>query len=160
MNKPHQKLFICSGGQTGIDRAALDCAEEMNIISGGWCPLGRRSEDGIIPPEYLMIETSSPYYWKRTWLNVIQSDATLIIKPQDATNSRGTLLTIKYARKALKPLKIFVLNKTRNDEIVQWLDQIQPEILNIAGPRESNYPGIYKHGKKILRQIFKAYLLR
>ncbi|MGC9366909.1 MAG: putative molybdenum carrier protein [bacterium] len=159
MNKPHQKLFICSGGQTGIDRAALDCAEEMKIISGGWCPRGRRAEDGTISGKYLMMETSQPYYWKRTWLNVIQSDATLIIMPQDDTNSRGTHLTVKYARKALKPFKILVLDKTGNDEIVQWLNHIQPKILNIAGPRESNYPGIYQHGKKVLRQIFKAYLL-
>jgi hypothetical protein len=154
------ELFICSGGQTGIDRAALDSAEEMGIISGGWCPLDRRSEDGNIPENYLMMETAQPSYWKRTWLNVHQSDATLIIMPQDHTNCRGTNLTIKYAKNNLKPYKILTIRKTKSDEIVQWLIDLKPKILNVAGPRESTHPGIYKYGKEILRKIFKEYLHR
>lgn len=158
MNALKNKLFICSGGQTGIDRAALDCAEEMEMISGGWCPRDRRAEDGPISQKYMMMETAQPYYWKRTWLNVNQSDATLIIMPEDHLNCRGTKLTIKYAKENLKPYKILVIHKTKIAEIVKWLREIKPKILNVAGPRESNHPGIYNHGKEILRQILKTYI--
>lgn len=61
---------IISGGQTGVDRAALDVALESGIPCGGWCPKGRRAEDGIIPTRYPIEETSSPDYPMRTEMNV------------------------------------------------------------------------------------------
>jgi hypothetical protein len=61
---------IVSGGQTGVDRAALDVALELELPCGGWCPKGRRAEDGRIPDRYPMEEASSPDYRVRTELNV------------------------------------------------------------------------------------------
>lgn len=69
---------IVSGGQTGADRGGLDAAIELGIPHGGWCPKGRKSEDGVIPEKYLLKEMSSADYLKRTEQNVVDSDATVI----------------------------------------------------------------------------------
>src|SRR6266571_9073801 len=70
---------IVSGGQTGVDRAALDVALELGIPCGGWCPRGRRAEDGIIPERYPLIETPTTAYPQRTERNVRDSDGTLVL---------------------------------------------------------------------------------
>jgi predicted Rossmann-fold nucleotide-binding protein len=70
---------LVSGGQTGVDRAALDVAIACGIPHGGWCPRGRISEAGPIPAHYQLTETDSFKYWVRTERNVIDSDATLIL---------------------------------------------------------------------------------
>ena len=70
---------IISGGQTGVDRAALDWAMKYGIQHGGWCPAGRRAEDGAIPERYSLQETPARQYQQRTRWNVRDSDATLII---------------------------------------------------------------------------------
>src|SRR5438552_18876277 len=88
-------LVIHSGGQTGVDRAALDVALELGLPCGGWCPKGRRAEDGPIPARYPLIETSSPFYPQRTKRNVLDSDGTLILTFGCPTG--GTALTIRTA---------------------------------------------------------------
>src|ERR1035441_7394678 len=74
-----RQMKIVSGGQTGVDRAALDFAIRHGYEHGGWCPRGRRAEDGIIPPIYRLRETDSAHYDERTEKNVVDSDATLIV---------------------------------------------------------------------------------
>ena len=81
---------IISGGQTGVDRAALDVGLELGIPIGGYCPKGRRSEDGTIPAQYPMIETSTANYGIRTEKNVIESDGTLVLNVGQV--SSGTAL--------------------------------------------------------------------
>src|SRR4030042_3461464 len=99
-NPPHIERII-SGGQTGVDRAALDVAFELDIPCGGWCPKGRKAEEGPIDTRYPLQETVSVRYPIRTERNVRESDGTLILtwgKP-----SGGTALTIKFAQKNKKP---------------------------------------------------------
>lgn len=96
--------MLISGGQTGVDRAALDFALAMKIPCSGWCPAGRRAEDGPIAACYPLLEAASELYQQRTRLNVRDSDATLIIA--DGSSSNGTRLTIEYCQKMRKPFHI------------------------------------------------------
>ena len=156
--KKTRKICICSGGQTGIDRAALDAGMELDLLTVGWCPKNRRAENGNIPEKYTLIETNSPDYWKRTKLNVIESSATLILLPENKKKCRGSFLTLSYAKKYIKPYLIINMNKVDYENINKWLLKNKPKILNIAGPRESNYPGIYRNGKKIIKKILENYI--
>ena len=85
---------IISGGQTGVDRAALDIAIELGIPHGGFCPVGRRAEDGMISPKYNLIENDSIKYAGRTIENVLSSDGTLLLYKSLISN--GTALTKEH----------------------------------------------------------------
>lgn len=102
--KKYSIQMLISGGQTGVDRAALDFAMAMKILCSGWCPAGRRAEDGPIADCYPLLEASSELYQQRTRLNVRDSDATLIIA--DSSPSNGTRLTVEYCQKMRKPFHI------------------------------------------------------
>src|SRR3954447_23558628 len=92
---------LISGGQTGVDRAALDVALALGIPCGGWCPKGRKAEDGPIPERYPLTETPSGSYSQRTRWNVRDADATLILTWGQPTS--GTLLTVNACRGTDKP---------------------------------------------------------
>src|SRR5947199_9268484 len=96
---------IVSGGQTGVDRAALDVALELGIPCRGWCPKGRLAEDGPIPERYPLEETTLPVYPQRTEWNVRDSDGTLVltIGTALAPGGSGTALTIQLARRQKRP---------------------------------------------------------
>ncbi len=146
-------LGIVSGGQTGVDRAALDFALELGIPCGGWCPKGRIAEDGPIDPIYPLIETISPGYFERTEKNVEDSDGTLVLN--QGPLSGGTALTVEYLEKHRKPYRVVDLgNGTNPREVVLWLWAQRIQILNVAGPRESKCPGIYQNAKSFLVQLF------
>jgi hypothetical protein len=137
--------MIVSGGQTGVDRAALDVALGLGIDIGGWVPLGRRSEDGTVPERYAGLqECGSPDYEGRTELNVRDSDATLILAPGLMTG--GTALTQEIAARMRKPHLAIDLSEASLEEcasrIREWLALTRPRVLNIAGPRASEAPGI------------------
>ncbi len=102
--RKYQIQMLISGGQTGVDRAALDFALSMQIPCSGWCPAGRRAEDGPIAEYYPLREATSELYQQRTRLNVRDSDATLIIA--DSSPSNGTRLTVEYCQKMRKPFHI------------------------------------------------------
>src|SRR5262245_17550353 len=137
-------IKIISGGQTGVDRAALDAAAELGLPTGGWCPKGRIAEDGTIPLRYALIELESADYADRTRKNVIESDATLILTPTSDPPRGGTALTFQTAASNDKPHLIVALdNSAAADEIRTWLSEVKPAILNVAGPRESHSPGLY-----------------
>jgi len=137
---------ILSGGQSGVDRAALDAAGEIGVEHGGWCPKGRWAEDGPIPPRYTLRETPSANPAQRTEWNVRDSDATLaLLLGRPALG--GTALTIELARQAEKPLCVADLAKrTSREEALAWLVDLarrHPALtLNVAGPRESQAPGV------------------
>jgi hypothetical protein len=144
---------IVSGGQTGVDRAALDSASALGLQSGGWCPSGRIAEDGRLRLRYRLVETPSPDYWQRTEWNVRDSDGTLIINRGRLDG--GTLATARYAREAhAKPLYIVeVGRRIRRERFHAWLARHRVRVLNVAGPRESKRPGIYREARGILLRL-------
>jgi len=132
---------IVSGGQTGVDRAALDAAIALELKHGGWCPRGRLAEDGRIPKRYRLNETESAEYPVRTKQNVIDSDGTLILYCKRLVG--GTELTRRLARNHNRPCCLVDLVKSPDVRRVrQWLADHGIEVLNVAGPRESSSPGI------------------
>jgi hypothetical protein len=140
-------LMILSGGQTGVDRAALDVARELGLASGGWCPKGRWAEDGAIPAGYPLTETESADPGVRTRANVEDADATLVLTDGEPTD--GTRLALASAGDLGKPCLCVDFALGADIERVRaWIGQSGARSLNIAGPRESNAPGIYEmaHG--------------
>ena len=145
---------IISGGQTGVDRAALDFAIQNKIPHGGFCPKGRLAEDGPIPDQYQLIELESEDYRDRTEKNVIESDGTLIIYSEKLRG--GTKLTATFAKDHSKPVfKIKLDQKNRVPEVINWIRENQIQILNVAGPRESSHNGIAKNARKRLEMIWQ-----
>jgi hypothetical protein len=158
MKKPCAKLEkIISGGQTGVDRAALDIAIELNITHGGWCPKGCKAEDGVIPAKYHLQETPSDRYSERTEWNVRDSDGTLIII-KNLPPTGGTKLTIDKALKLKKPCFILDLSKEPQiDDFIIWITTNHIRTLNVAGSRESQNPGIYNMACVVLRKLLIDY---
>ncbi len=145
---------IVSGGQTGVDRAALDVALERNIPCGGWCPKGRLAEDGPISDRYPLQCTESSKYSRRTRLNVQESDGTLILTIGRLTG--GTALTKSYAVRELKPhLVIDLASENGLPETLSWLKTARIETLNVAGPRASSKPEIYEKACTFLRELLE-----
>lgn len=140
---------IVSGGQTGVDRAALDVALELSFSCGGWCPKGRRAEDGTIPDRFPLTETPTDSYEQRTLWNVRDSDGTLVLT--EGAPSGGTALTAETARSLGRPLLLVDLNQRPDPDAVRdWLKLAGIRVLNIAGPRESQMPGIYRRAREFL----------
>ena len=140
---PRVPLVIHSGGQTGVDRAALDAALAAGVPVGGWCPRGRRAEDGPIPARYDLRETPSADYAERTTWNVRDADATLVLTQGDAAD--GTALTLAYAHTAGKPLLVVDLEAgPAPEDAARWVRQHEVRVLNVAGPRERTVPGVYE----------------
>lgn len=159
MNKSNRGRLIrkvISGGQTGVDRAALDAAMEAGIPTGGYCPLGRLSEDGTIPERYPMIELDSSVYSQRTEKNVVASDGILILNIGELTE--GTLLTREFAAQHGKPylvVQLDVQKVIKQDRVINWLEEQEIQILNISGPRELQYTtGIYVEAHRYLQELF------
>jgi hypothetical protein len=146
---------IVSGGQTGVDRAALDAAIRHGIEHGGWCPRGRLSEDGTVPARYALRETASWDYAERTEKNVQDSDATLILNTGKVEG--GTLLTREFADEHRRPWLLVDLEDGLDAESVRaWIRKHGIGVLNIAGPRESKRPGIYTLASTALDQFLTA----
>lgn len=149
----HGVQKIVSGGQTGVDQAALDAAIQLGIPHGGWCPQGRLSEAGPIDSKYQLTELASPEYAIRTQQNVIDSDGTLILY-RDRLQG-GTALTYRYAKQFDRPVKRVRLDRSWNvSEVAQWLKANRIEILNVAGPRGSFHPDLYDQSYQALLRLF------
>jgi hypothetical protein len=144
---------VVSGGQTGVDRAALDAAMHLGIPCGGWCPKGRVAEDGVVPSRYPLQETPSPEYPQRTERNVRDSDGTLVLARGEPRG--GTAFTIRVAERAGRPHKLVDLSAAPDPEDVRlWIAVAQVRTLNVAGPRESDSPGIHDEAQSFLRRVF------
>ena len=146
---------IISGGQTGVDRAALDVAIDLHIPHGGWCPAGRKAEDGRLDDHYQLIELDSAEYVDRTGKNVEDSDGTLILNREILEG--GTALTLAFGRNSGKPVLIIDLDTPPEpDTIRRWLVSNNINYCNVAGPRESKRPGIYRQACRYLRLLLTA----
>lgn len=150
-------LRIRSGGQTGVDRAALDAAIAVGFSYEGWCPKGGWAEDFPEPPGLLtkypgLRETSERSPAQRTEWNVRDSDATLLLVPKADFVSPGSELTAQCAAKLCKPLNIVVYSREEAaQEIACFFARFrEARSINIAGPRESESPGAYNACKKLL----------
>lgn len=147
---------IISGGQTGVDRAGLDTAIALGIPHGGWCPKGRRAEDGQIPHKYCLQEHASADYAPRTVQNVLEADGTLVLCPGVPTG--GTLLTCQVARQHKRPLLVVDLDNLPSTELVRsWLAKHNIRVLNVAGPRESQSPGVNARAREFLVQVLSPH---
>ena len=146
---------VVSGGQTGVDRAALDAAIEVGIGCGGWYPRNRRAEDGIFPKRYPLKQTNGSNYFERTRRNVEDTNGTLILASGKLNG--GTLATLDYARRIGKPFLIIDLDKPNREHrfngINEWLDVHRIKALNVAGPRESEGPGIYADVRDLITRL-------
>ncbi len=147
---------IMSGGQSGVDRAALDAAIRLGIPHGGWIPKGRRAEDGPLAATYRLREMPTENYAERTEKNVMDSDGTLIVSHGAPTG--GTEYTRKMALKHGRQMLHIDMALHRNPMdaaslVSSWIKMNNIETLNIAGPRASKDPNIYTEALAILTHI-------
>ncbi|PIW51568.1 MAG: hypothetical protein COW18_00560 [Zetaproteobacteria bacterium CG12_big_fil_rev_8_21_14_0_65_54_13] len=149
---------IVSGGQTGVDRAALDAAMSLAIPVGGWCPRGRRALDGVIPAHYPLTETRGKAYQTRTKWNVRDSDATLILCHGEPGG--GTALTLSCCQALSKPCFVWRLHEAGDaslQELLQWLSVRRVAVLNVAGPRERKACPVYRQAYLLLTELFRQW---
>src|SRR5712691_9871878 len=129
---------IVSGGQTGVDRAALDVALELGLPCEGWCPQGRRAEDGVLPPRYPLRETPSTEYPQRTRWNIRDADGPLIL--HGGGLDRGSALTERIAKQLRRPVLVLDVRAAEAAAVREWMRANAIARLNVAGPRESRSP--------------------
>lgn len=154
---------ICSGGQTGVDRGALDAARAAGVPVVGWCPAGGWAEDlpeapGLLTDYPELRETPSPEPAQRAEWNVRDSDVTLIIGPDPDTASSevspGTTLTRELASSFSRPVR--TVGKGDIEDTVEWLRNQGTQLtVNVAGPRESEWPGAYEASYRILGDLLR-----
>lgn len=150
---------IVSGAQTGADRGGLDAAIEMGVPHGGWCPKGRRSEDGVIPSKYDVKETSAPGYAKRTEMNILTADATIVFTMGQVGPGSGK--TLSFAKGVGKPVLLVDVQHLGLDEsanaVEGWLQGLGKDSLtvNVAGNRESGAPGVGEMTRMVMAEVIR-----
>jgi hypothetical protein len=155
-------IKIISGGQTGVDQAALKAALDLGFEIGGWCPPGRICENGLISSEFPLKETETERSQDapdiprslRTELNVRDADATLIIQPSGFEPDPGTQWTMECAKSFNKPLLIVDPTAVSAlEHILVWLRKNNIDTLNVAGPSESQSPGIFSKSHELIKKV-------
>jgi len=151
-------LKIISGGQTGVDRAALDVALRHGIDCGGWCPAGRIDESGKIPDHYPVQELQSGGFTERTLQNVKDSDGTVVIYPGEFR--AGTEQTVRFSVELKRPHQLIDASKLSAEDaaelIVEFVSENKIGILNVAGPRQSEWPQGYDYAFRALSAFLMA----
>lgn len=150
-------LKIVSGGQTGADIAALDWAISRGLPHGGWCPRGRKAENGIIPSRYNLQETESEDYAERTERNVVESDGTVIFTIRDLLEG-GSRYTWECAIRHNKPvLHLHSGLKQPGRLLADFILEHRIRILNVAGPRASAEPTVGSFVQATLEEAWTSY---
>lgn len=133
----------------------LDAALAAGLPVGGWCPASRWAEDGPIDARYPLRETPSADPAQRTHWNVRDSDATLVLCRGEPAG--GTAITVDIARRLGRPVLIISPGEAgAGERIRSWIAHHAVAILNVAGPRESEQPGIYACSVALLSQVLTA----
>ena len=152
---PLSKLI--SGGQSGVDRGALDAALAVGFSCGGWCPPGRAAEDGVIAVRYPLTEMPDGGYTERTVKNVTDSDATLVIYFGELQG--GTEQTVLHCIRQRKPYKLIDATEiaaTRAAELaLQFIAAHDVSVLNVAGPRQSYAPAAHEYAAQALGHLLR-----
>lgn len=159
MNKLLTVEKIVSGGQTGADRGALEFAVESDIPHEGYVPKGRRAEDGQVPEQFKLTETSTVEYRPRTVLNVRLADMTAIFMDSKVKRSRGTATTLTIVQSLKKPHVVLHVDKgveLNAKELVNAISLHRPKSLNVAGHRESHSPGLQSYVRLVLFEAMQA----
>jgi hypothetical protein len=145
-------LKIISGGQTGVDRAALDVALRHGIKCGGWCPAGRLDEFGKIPDHYPIQELQGGGFTERTLQNVKDSDGTVVIYPVELRG--GTEQTVRFCVDLKRPHQLIDASRVGTEDaaelIADFVRKNKIDILNVAGPRQSEWPEGYAYAFRAL----------
>jgi hypothetical protein len=148
---------IVAGGQTGADRAGLDVAIRWGFPYAGWCPKGRKAEDGIIGGQYQLLETPSANYLQRTEWNVRDSDATVIFTLA-ATLTGGSKRTAEFAEKHRKPWIHLARQEASYESpalmLQRFVEENGVQVLNVAGTRGSKEPDVWKFAYETLEAAF------
>ena len=143
---------IISGGQTGVDRAALDVALRRGVNCGGWCPVGRLDEFGKIPDQYPVQELPSGGFTERTLQNVKDSDGTVVIYPAELRG--GTEQTVRFCVDLKRPHKLIDASKISAEAAAKLIGDFVREnkigILNVAGPRQTEWPEGYDYASRVM----------
>ena len=145
-------LKIISGGQTGVDRGALDVALRHGIQCGGWCPAGRLDEFGKIPDRYPVQELQGGGFTERTLQNVKDSDGTVILYCDHLGG--GTAQSAYFCHEQKRPHELIDTSKISAEGaaklIGDFVDRNKIDILNVAGPRQSEWPEGYDYAFRAL----------
>jgi len=145
-------LKIISGGQTGVDRAALDVALRHRLECGGWCPAGRLDEFGKIPDHYPIQELQGGGFTERTLQNVKDSDGTVVIYPVELRG--GTEQTVRFCVELERPHQLIDALRVSTEDaaklIADFVRKNKIDILNVAGPRQSEWPEGYDYASWVL----------
>lgn len=146
---------IISGGQTGVDRGALDAALKASFTCGGWCPEGRKAEDGPIPERYPLQELPGTDYRQRTRRNVVDSDGTLVISFGEPTG--GTLATVRFCERLRKPVLVVDGSRFNADDVAgeaaEFIHAARIKVLNVAGQRESKHAGAQAFAEQVVHRL-------
>jgi hypothetical protein len=149
---------IISGGQTGVDRGALDAALAAGFACGGSCPADRAAEDGTIPLSYPLTPLPGAGYRERTLRNVLDSDGSVIFAPGALTG--GTRLTREYCGREAKPHLVIDVSRTNQSEAVSAIRRFIAEqrirILNVAGPRASLWTAGHAYASEVIRRLLES----
>ena len=152
-----KQFKIISGGQTGVDRAALDVALKHGIECGGWCPAERLDEFGKIPDRYPVQELPEGGFTERTLQNVKDSDGTVVIYPGELRG--GTEQTVRFCIHLKRPHQLIDASKISAEDatklIADFVRKNKIGILNVAGPRQSEWPEGYDYAFRALSAFLK-----
>ena len=145
-------LKVISGGQTGVDRAALDVALRDRIECGGWCPAGRLDEFGKIPEHYPVQELQGGGFTERTLQNVKDSDGTVVIYSHELRG--GTEQTVRFCVELQRPQQLIDASKVATEDaaklIADFVRKNKIGILNVAGPRQTEWPEGYDYASRVM----------
>ncbi len=153
---------IISGGQSGVDRGALEAARSLGVDVAGWCPAGGWAEDATVPPGVLaefpeLRPTPASDPAQRTQWNVRDSDATLVLGAPEGVgaDSPGTRMTIDHARLLARPL--LIVDAQSPLRVVAWLENLGRDLrVNVAGPRRSEWPDGHRRAFDLVRALLTS----